>query len=76
MESNQIAPQKAKQLQQLYLSLNPADLKRQIDKKLSNLFDLYQKKKKRTLMINPYKKQEPSMVTFFMIQQPEFRLPR
>jgi len=76
MESNQIAPQKAKQLQQLYLSLNPADLKRQIDKKLSNLFDLYQKKKKRTLMINPYKKQEPSMVTFFMIQQPQFRLPR
>jgi len=76
MESNQIAPQKAKQLQQLYLSLNPADLKRQIDKKLSKLFDLYQKKKKRTLMINPYKKQEPSMVTFFMIQQPEFRLPR
>jgi hypothetical protein len=76
MESNQIAPQVAKELQQLYLRLNPAHLKRQIDKKLSWLFDLYQKKKKRTLTINPYKKQEPSMVTFYMIQQPESRLPR
>jgi len=76
MESNQIAPQAVKELHQLYLSLNPADLKRQIDKKLSRLFELYQKKKKRSLTINPYKKQEPSMVTFYMIQQPESRLPR
>jgi hypothetical protein len=76
MESNQIAPQAAIELHQLYLSLNPAELKRQIDKKLSRLFDLYQKKKKRTLTINPYKKQEPSMVTFYMIQQSESRLPR
>jgi hypothetical protein len=76
MESHQIAPQVATELQQLYLSLNPAELKRQIDKKLSQLFDLYQKKKKRTLTVNPYKKQEPSMVTFYMIQQSESRLPR
>jgi hypothetical protein len=76
MESNQIAPQAAKELEQLYLSLNPAHLKRQIDKKLSRLFDLYQKKKKRSLTVNPYKKQEPSMVTFYMIQQPGSRLPR
>ena len=76
MESNQIAPQAVKELHQLYLKLNPADLKRQIDKKLSRLFELYQKKKKRSLTINPYKKQEPSMVTFYMIQQPESRLPR
>ncbi len=76
MESNQIAPLVAKELQQLYLSLNPAHLKRQIDRKLSRLFELYQNKKKRTLTVNPYKKQEPSMVTFSMIQQPESRLPR
>jgi len=76
LDSSQITPQAAKELQQLYLSLNPADLKRQIDKKLSRLFELYQKKKKRSLTINPYKKQEPSMVTFYMIQQPESRLPR
>jgi hypothetical protein len=75
MESNQIAPQAAKHLHSLYLSLNPAELKRRIDMKLSKLFDLYQRKKKRSLTINPYKKQEPSMVTFYMIQQPEFRLP-
>jgi hypothetical protein len=76
IESNQIAPQVAKELQQLYLSLNPAELKRRIDMKLSKLFDLYQRKKKRSLTINPYKKQEPSMVTFYMVQQPESRLPR
>ncbi len=76
MESNQIAPQRAKELRQIYLSLNPAELKRQIDKKLSRLFELYQKKKKSSLTINPYKKLEPSMVTFYMIQQPESRLPR
>lgn len=76
MESNQITPQKVKHLQQLYFSLNPAELKRRIDMKLSKLFDIYQRKKKRPLTINPYKKQEPSMVTFFMIQQPESRLPR
>lgn len=76
VDSNQISPEAAKELHQLYLRLNPADLKRQIDKKLTRLFELYQKKKKRTLTINPYKKQEPSMVTFYMIQQPESRLPR
>lgn len=76
LDSNQITPQAAKELQKLYLSLNPAELKRQIDKKLSTLFELYQKKKKRSLTINPYKKQLPSMVTFYMIQQPESRLPR
>ena len=70
LDSSQITPQAAKELQQLHLSLDPADLKRQIDKKLSRLFELYQKKKKRSLTINPYKKQEPSMVTFYMIQQP------
>ncbi len=76
LESNQISAQAAQELRQVYLSLNPADLKRQIDRKLSKLFDLYQKKKKRSLTINPYKKHEPSMVTFYMIQQPESRLPR
>jgi hypothetical protein len=76
MGSNKIAPQTSEQLRQLYLSLNPAELKRQIDKKLSRLFEAYQRKKKRTLTINPYKKQEPSMVTFYMIQQSESRLPR
>ena len=75
-ESNQIAPQVAEHLEKLHLGLNPADLKRRIDKKLTQLFEVYQKKKKRTLTINPYKKQEPSMVTFYMIQQPESRLPR
>jgi len=76
MESNQISPEAVRELHHLYLRLNPAELKRQIDKKLSSLFDLYQKKKKRTLSINPYKKLEPSMVTFYMIQQPESQLPR
>lgn len=75
LESNQISPQAARELRQLYVRLNPADLKRRIDKKLENLFNIYQRKKKNTLMVNPYKKLEPSMVTFSMIQQPESRLP-
>jgi hypothetical protein len=75
LESGQLPVEQAKQLQQLYLSLNPADLKRRIDKKLAALYDLYQKKKKRPLTVNPYKKLEPSMVTFSMSERPGLRLP-
>jgi hypothetical protein len=75
LESGQLSAEKSKQLQQLYLKLNPADLKRRIEKKLAVLYDLYQKKKKRSVTVNPYKKLEPSMVTFFVSEQPEFRLP-
>lgn len=75
LESGQLSAEQAKELQRIYQSLNPADLKRRIDKKLSALFDQYQQKEKRSLVINPYKKLEPSMVTFLVREQPELRLP-
>ncbi|NIQ17398.1 MAG: hypothetical protein GTN43_01100 [Candidatus Aenigmarchaeota archaeon] len=53
----------------LYASLNPAELKRQIEKKLEKIYEMYQKEKKRPLTVDPYKKQIPSTVTFLMIQQ-------
>jgi len=70
LESGQLSAVQARELRQLYLSLNPAELKRGIDRKLTRLFDLYQKKKKSLLSVDPYKKQQPSMVTFLMSKQP------
>ena len=70
MGSEQVLPETKKRLKQLYESLNPADLKRRIDKKLNNLFNLYDKKKKSSVTVDPYKKLEPSTVTFLMTQQP------
>jgi hypothetical protein len=75
LESGQLSPDKAQELKQLYLSLNPAELKRQIDRKLARLYDLYRKKKKRPITVDPYKKQRPSMVTFLMSERSELELP-
>jgi hypothetical protein len=75
LESGQLSPEKARELRQLYLSLNPAELKGQIDRKLARLYDLYQRKKKRPITVDPNKKQRPSMVTFLMSEQSELRLP-
>ena len=44
LEPDEIAKSKKQELIKIYLSLNPAHLKRQIDKKLSELYNLYQKK--------------------------------
>jgi len=75
LESGQLSPEKARELKALYLSLNPAELKRQIDRKLARLYELYRKKKKRLITVDPYKKQVPSMVTFLVSEQSELRLP-
>ena len=75
LESGRLSVDEAQSLRQLYLSLNPTDLKRRIDKKLNTLYSLYQKKKKRSLMVNPYQKQDPSMVTFLMSERHNVRLP-
>ena len=75
IESGQLSPEKARELKKLYLSLNPAELKRQIDRKLARLYDLYRKKKKRPITVDPYKKQVPSMVTFLVSEQSDLRLP-
>ena len=75
LESGQLSPEKAQELRQLYLSLNPAELKRRIDRKLARLWDLYKKKKKRPITLDPYKKQRPSMVTFLVSEQSQLGLP-
>ena len=69
LESRKVLTAEQKTLEALYTSLNPAELKRQIERKLERLYEMYQKKKKRPITVNPYKKQTPSTVTFLMIQQ-------
>jgi len=47
VESDQISEKRKEELTTIYQSLNPALLKRIIDKKLDNLFKIYQQKKGR-----------------------------
>jgi len=58
MESGQISEETKKQLQDIYQTLNPAELKRKIDKKIHQLFEAYEKKNGRD-EISPFKKQTP-----------------
>jgi hypothetical protein len=67
-ESRQLTPEALKTLDDLYRSLNPADLKRRIDQKLKKLYTLYEKKRKGLVQINPYKKIDPSSVSFSVMQ--------
>jgi len=53
--SGQLGPDQAERLDELYQSLNPAELKRRIDKKLDKLYVLYEKKRKFSFWVNPYK---------------------
>jgi hypothetical protein len=66
--SGQIAPDKLRELDTLYRNLNPAGLKRWIDQKLKKLYGLYEKKKKGSVRVDPYKKTDPSSVTFLLMQ--------
>jgi hypothetical protein len=67
-ESGQLPPETLKKLDELYRSLNPADLKRRIDKKLKALFTLYEKKRKGLVQVDPYKKLGPSSVSLLVLQ--------
>jgi len=67
-ESGQLTREQIKALDELYRSLNPADLKRRIDQKLKGLFSLYERKRKGVLQVDPYKKLNPSSVTFLVMQ--------
>jgi len=58
MESGQISEETKKQLQKIYQSLNPAELKRKIDEKIHLLFEAYEEKNGRG-KISPFKKQTP-----------------
>ena len=47
IESPEVLEEKKQELKNIYASLNPAELKRQIDKKLDMLYQAYQKKNKK-----------------------------
>jgi len=55
-ESKQLPPEALKKLDDLYHSLNPADLKRRIDQKLKKLYTLYEKKRKALFRSIPTKR--------------------
>ena len=74
MESGQISDQNRKQLEAVYLSLNPAQLKRSIDAKLDQLYQTYEEKG-RSQQVDPMKKVVPRTVTSFMIERPLVGLP-
>jgi len=71
--SGQISNEKKKELQIIYRSLNPAELKRKIEEKTHRLLKAYEDKK-RTIEANPSKKQRPRSVTNYMIQPPSIGL--
>jgi len=68
IESAQIPQQTKQELRGIYLSLNPAELQRNIDAKLAKLYKAYEKKRN-TQQADPYKKLAPHIVRNYMIQQ-------
>ena len=73
-ESNQISDKTKAGFESLYLSLNPAQLKRDIESELDKLYQTYEEKR-RTQEVDPHRKLAPHTVTFFMMQQPKVGLP-
>ena len=74
LESGQISEEAREELKRVYLSSNPAQLKRNIDAKLDNLYHAYQQKMK-AQQSDPWKSPTPHPVTSFMMQQPPVGLP-
>jgi hypothetical protein len=67
MESKEVPKEKKEELKKIYESLNPAELKRAIDRKLDLLYKAYQKKNKPS-KVEPKKKLKPNSLTFIMTQ--------
>lgn len=67
MESRDIPDETKRTLEATYESLNPAQLKRTIDAKLSKLYQTYRKKNKSS-KVESTKKQRPVTVSFFTRQ--------
>jgi hypothetical protein len=68
IESDQVGEMVKQRLMKLYVSLNPARLKRSIDEKLNKLYLAY-KHKSRTQDIDLKKKLKPNRVTFLIADQ-------
>ena len=75
MKSDQIPPAKKKELEKIYLALNPAQLKRIIEQKLDNLYKVYQQKQQRSAEVIPLKRLTPRLVTKYIVEQEPVRLP-
>jgi hypothetical protein len=74
IESNQISEENKRKLEATYFSLNPAQLKRTIDAKLSKLYQIYEEKG-RTQRVDPHRRLVPHTVTSFMMQRSKVGLP-
>ena len=68
MESEHVFLKKKRGLQRIYESLNPAELKRTIDKELDMLYAAYQKKNT-SRKVEPRKKRKPTTVSFLIAQR-------
>jgi len=68
MESEQIDVQTKQELKKIYENLNPAELKRRIDRKLNLLYRAYKTKSGRQMVEPAAKRLTPSMVSFYMTQ--------
>jgi len=75
MESDQISSTKKKELERIYRSLNPAQLKRTVEAKLDNLYRVYQQKHQRSAEVTPFKRLTPRLVTKYIVEQEPLRLP-
>jgi len=67
MDSSHVPEEKKRELKTIYDSLNPAELKRNIDAKLMKLYKAYKKKKSLSVETSPItnKKLMPSLVSFY-----------
>lgn len=74
IESDWISNEKRKELTNLYLSLNPAKIKRYIDTLTTKLYEVYQEKNK-SQKVEMDKKLHPTTVTFNMNHNLKLRLP-
>ena len=70
IESKEVSAEKKQELKKIYQSLNPAELKRAIDKKLDVLYQTYQVKKNKFQKVESLKKLKPILVRKY-IAQPE-----
>ena len=68
MESKEVPPEVKENLRRTYESLNPAELKREIDKKLLGLSAAYRQKQSNGLKVETKKKLQPATVSFLMTQ--------
>jgi len=74
VESGVLSAKARKELDSLYLKLNPAQLKRDIEYRLETLCQAYERKRG-THHSDPHKKRSPRSVTFFMMQPEPVGLP-